>query len=232
MQYGILQEVNWHGDKMLKSRKHVFWEALLVTILIFGIGIFLGVVLENWRSEKISEMYLVSDINLLDIRVQTQILNLEDVNCDEAIRKNIEFGDKIYEDAKTLRRYEGANRLTQSIVQEHKKYDLLRTLFWTNSIRIKEKCEDDFHTVVYLYDYDSDNLIQKTKQAVFSEYLEELKEEYGNSIVLIPIARNMDLISIELLTKNYGIESASIIVDESLILTELEELDKIKEYLN
>ena len=217
---------------MLKSQKNVFWEALFVTILIFGIGVFLGVVLENWRSEKISEMYLISDLNLLDVKVQTQILDLEDLNCKEAIVKDIEFGDKIYEDAKILDRYENANRLTNYIVQEHKKYDLLRTLFWINSIKIKEKCGKDFHTVVYLYDYGSEDLGQKNKQTVFSKYLEELKDEFGNEIILIPIARNMDLISIELLTKNYGVNGTSVIVDESLIIKKLEDLSKIKEYLN
>ncbi|MAH03576.1 hypothetical protein CMI39_02200 [Candidatus Pacearchaeota archaeon] len=217
---------------MLKSQKHVFWEALFVTILIFGIGVFLGVVLENWRSEKISEMYLISDLNLLDVKVQTQILDLEDLNCKEAIVKDIEFGDKVYEDAKILDRYESANRLTNYIIQEHKKYDLLRTLFWINSIKIKEKCGKDFHTVVYLYDYGSEDLEQKNKQAVFSKYLEELKDEFGNEIILIPIARNMDLISIELLTKNYGVNGTSVIVDESLIIKKLEDLSKIKEYLN
>ncbi|MBT96966.1 MAG: hypothetical protein QF567_02540 [Candidatus Pacearchaeota archaeon] len=222
----------WYGDKMLKSQKHVFWEALFVTILIFGIGIFLGVVLENWRSEKISEMYLISDLNLLDVKVQTQILDLEDLNCKEAIIKNIEFGDKIYEDARTLSRYEGANRLTNYIIQEHKKYDLLRTLFWINSIKIKEKCGKDFHTIVYLYDYMSEDVGQRNKQNVFSKYLEELKDDYGNKIILIPIARNMDLISVELLTKNYGVKGASVIVDESLIVTELEDLSEIEEYLN
>ena len=217
---------------MLKSQKNVFWEALFVTILIFGIGVFLGVVLENWRSEKISEMYLISDLNLLDVKVQTQILDLEDLNCKEAIVKDIEFGDKVYEDAKILDRYESANRLTNYIIQEHKKYDLLRTLFWINSIKIKEKCGKDFHTVVYLYDYGSEDLEQKNKQAVFSKYLEELKDEFGNEIILIPIARNMDLISIELLTKNYGVNGTSVIVDESLIIKKLEDLSKIKEYLN
>jgi len=171
-------------------------------------------------------------LNLLDVKVQTQILDLEDLNCKEAIVKDIEFGDKVYEDAKILDRYESANRLTNYIIQEHKKYDLLRTLFWINSIKIKEKCGKDFHTVVYLYDYGSEDLEQKNKQAVFSKYLEELKDEFGNEIILIPIARNMDLISIELLTKNYGVNGTSVIVDESLIIKKLEDLSKIKEYLN
>ncbi len=218
---------------MLKSQKHVFWEAFFVTILIFGIGIFLGVILENWRAGKVSDMYLKSEITLLDVKVQTQILNLEDVNCEDAIRKNIEFGDKIYEDAKILERYENANRLTDYIVNEHKRYDLLRTLFWINSIKIKEKCgNESFHTVVYLYDYQTEDLEQKSKQSVFSNFLGELKEEYGNQIILIPIARNMDLFSVELLTNNYGITGTSIIFDESIVITELSELESIEDYLD
>lgn len=216
---------------MLKSQKHVFWEAFLVTILIFGIGIFLGVIIENWRAGEISGMYLESEINLLDIKVQTQILNLEDINCKEAIAKDIEFGDKIYEDAKILGRYESANRLTNKITQEHKKYDLLRALFWINSIKIKEKCGDAFHTIVYLYDYNSKDLQKKSKQAVFSKFLEELKSKYGNEIILIPIARDMNLTSIELLTNNYGVNETSIIIDESLIITKLKDLKLIEKYL-
>ena len=78
----------------------------------------------------------------------------------------------------------------------------------------------------------SEDVGQRNKQNVFSKYLEELKDDYGNKIILIPIARNMDLISVELLTKNYGVKGASVIVDESLIVTELEDLSEIEEYLN
>lgn len=217
---------------MLKSQKHVFWEALLVTILIFGLGVFLGVILENWRANKVGEVSLESDLNLLDMRAQTSILTLEDVNCEEAIRKNIEFGDKIYGDAQQLERFESSNRLTDFIVSEHKKYDLLRTQFWINSLKIKEKCgSEEFHTLVYLYDYQSEDLTQKNKQEVFANYLEEVKVDYADSVVLIPIARNMDLNSVELLTKNYDIDQTSILVDETLLITELDELDLIEEYL-
>ncbi len=218
---------------MLKSHKHVFWEALLVTILIFGIGIFLGVVLENWRAGKISDLYSESDINLLDMNALEGTLNLKDINCGEAVIKNIEFGDKIYDDAQELERYEKANKFTDAIVQEHKRYDLLRTLFWINSIKIKEKCgHESFHTMVYLYDYNSDDISQISKQSVFARYLEELKKVYEDKIVLIPIARNMDLKSVELLTKNYDINGTSILVDEKLLVTELEDLEKITNYLS
>jgi len=213
---------------MLKSHKHVFWEAFFVTILIFGLGVFIGVVLENMRAKKVFDMYSDSDLNLLDIRVQAQILDLEDLNCKDAIEKNIEFGDRVYEDAKLIDRYELANEITDYIISEHKKNDLLRAIFWINSIKIKEKCGKIFHTVVYLYNYKPENLDQKEKQKVFSRYLEEMKSKYGNEIVLIPLAINMDLLSIDLLAKNYNVSDTSIIVDESLIVKDINDISLVE----
>jgi len=218
---------------MLKSKKHVFWEALLVTILIFGIGILFGIYIEGKRVDEISDFYLVSEINLLDIKIQTELLNLENLDCGEAVRKNIEFADKVYEDARVLDDYEEANTLKESLVNHHKRYDLLRTLLWLNSIKIKEKCgEESFHTVVYLYDYQSENLEQKSRQIVFANFLADLKEKKKDEFILIPIARNLDIGSLELLTKNYNINATSIMVDESLIVTELGNLDLIRKYLD
>ncbi len=217
---------------MLKSQRHVFWEALFVTFLIFGLGVFLGVVLENLRSEKISDLYTQSELTLLDIKVQTQILNLDDLNCGEAIKKNIEFGDLIYEDVKKLEKYEKASKLTEYIVNEHKRYDLLRTLFWINSIKIKEKCGNEFQTLVFLYDYNSKDLGEKNKQEVFSRFLMEIKHLYGNEIILIPIAKDTGLLSIELLIKNYNINETSIILNEKHVFTKLDDLKELEEMLN
>ena len=186
------------------NQKSVFLEALIITLFIFGVGILLGVFIESGRESQISELFLASDINLLDVKIQTEILNLKDINCGEAIKKNIEFGDKIYNDAKILERYEGASRIKNTLVQYHKKYDLLRTLLWLNSIKIKEKCGNGFHTLVYLYDYSPDELELKGKQAVFSNFLTDLKEEFGGSIILIPIAKNLDISSLDLLIKKYN----------------------------
>jgi hypothetical protein len=218
--------------KILQSDKNVFWEALIITVFIFGIGILLGIFIENGRAGAISEMYLKSEINLLDIKVQTEILNMEGLNCERAIQENINFGDKIYQDAKTLDRYEAASRITDSLVEQHKRYDLLRTLFWINSIKIKEKCGNQFHTVVYLYDYDPENVEIKSKQTIFSRFLSELKKEQGSDIVLIPIAKNLNLSSLDLLTSKYQLGSASVILNEELVITEIEDLEKITQTIN
>jgi hypothetical protein len=213
---------------MLKSNKHVFWEALIITIFIFGIGILFGIFLENSRANKVSELYLKSEINLLDVKVQTEVLNTQDLNCEEAVSQNIKFADKIYEDAKLLEDYDDASRIDNDFVEYHKRYDLLRTLLWLNSIKIKEKCgADSFHTIVYLYDYKTENIEEKNKQEIISRFLEELKNEHGNKIILVPIAKNLDISSIDLLIKNYNVTGTSVIVDEKTVVSELEDLNKI-----
>ena len=218
---------------MLKSRKHVFWEALIIAIFILGIGIMFGISVEGERTQEISELYLKAEINLLDVEIQTQLLEFENLNCEEIIKKNIEFADRVYYDALTLEQYEDVNSLTDSLASQHKRYDLLRTILWLNSIKIKEKCgEDSFHTVVYLYEYKTQDLEQEGKQIVFSNFLSDLKDEEKEAIILIPIARNLNISSLELLTKHYGINETSIIVDEDLIIYELADLNNIKEYID
>ena len=213
--------------KLLQSDKNVFWEALIITVFIFGIGILLGIFIENGRAGTISEMYLKSEINLLDIKVQTEILNMQDINCARATQENLKFGDKIYQDAKTLDSYESASRITDSLIEQHRRYDLLRTLFWINSIKIKEKCDNQFHTVVYLYDYEPEDVEMKSKQIIFARFLSELKDEQGSNIVLIPIAKNLNLSSLNLLISKYQLGSASVILNEELVVTETEDLEKI-----
>tara|TARA_Y100000310_G_scaffold289197_1_gene315425 strand:+ start:3827 stop:4498 length:672 start_codon:yes stop_codon:yes gene_type:complete len=213
---------------LLKSNRHVFWEALIVTIFIFGIGMMLGISLENRRSATIAELYIESELNLLDLKIQADILNLGILNCEAAEKENIKFGDRIFEEARLLQKLEESQTLTDSLKQQHKKYDLLRTLFWVNSIKIKKQCNSTFHTIVYIYDYATILLEQKARQSAFSKYISELKQEKGDKVILIPIAGNMDLLSTESLMLEYEIEKLPvIIIDESEKIYEIEQLSEI-----
>lgn len=217
---------------MFESKKNVFWEALVITIFIFGIGILFGVFLENSRADKISNLYLTSELNLLDIQIQTRILDSGNFSCEQAISENLKFADKVYDDAKLLQEYEDASRISDNLIQQHKRYDLLRVLLWLDSVKIKNKCGgDSFHTIVYLYNYQPEDASQKNQQVVFSRFLEEIKSEYGSKVILIPIAKNLDSSSLNFLLKNYNIQEVSILVDEKVVISDVGELEKIKDYL-
>lgn len=217
---------------MAYSQKYVFLQALILTIIVFNVGIFFGYQLESSRVDRINDWYLQSDIELLDQKIQRDALNFLDFDCGLLVQENIDFADRIYEEAQKIGDFEKANRINKEIISQHKRYDLLRTLFWINSIEIKKKCESDYHNVVYFYDYNEPSINQKSEQEFFSNLLFELKQEKGSGLMLIPIAGDNDLPSVNLLMKEYGIvELPSILIDEEIVLTNVESRGDIEEYL-
>jgi hypothetical protein len=216
------------------NQKYTFLWALIVTFVIFNIGIFFGYQLEKSRSNTINTLYAETDLNILDQRIQTDAFDSLGLNCSLAVAENIKFADKIYADALKIQKYENANQLTATVELQHKKYDLLRTLFWLNSINIKKKCNSDYHNVVYLYKYNNPTLEQVAKQRTFSNLLEELKNEKGDKIMLIPMAGDNNLSSVNLLLDKYGVKQEElpvILIDERTKIVNLNNKSEIEAYL-
>jgi len=218
---------------MIKNQKLIFLYALILTFVVFNIGIFMGYMLESSRIDKINNLYLESEMELLDQRIQKDALDIIDLDCDLLVKENIKFADRIFEEALLIKKYEDINKINEDIKFQHKRFDLLRTLFWMNSIRIKGKCNSNYHNLVYFYDYNNPSINQKAKQTLFSNVLSELKGKLGNEIMLIPIAGDNELASINLLLDKYEItELPIILIDENIKITELESMDDIEKYLN
>ncbi len=221
---------------MFKSQKNVFWEALVVTLFIFGIGVLLGVILENWRTSEISDLYQRSEVELLDIRLQNEIYSKGEFDCEFAMQENLKFANKIYEEAKILEKYESARRLTKNLIIQHKKYDLLRAMLFMNSIEIRQNCSSSYHNVIYFYlpEYENPRLDLKAKQRTFSKLLGELKQKQGDEVLLIPIAANKDVSSINILLNQYNISREDlplILIDEEIKITELQKVEELEGYL-
>jgi len=221
---------------MFISQKHVFWQALLITILIFGIGIVMGVLLENWRAGRIDTMFQKSEINLADVRLQSDIYAAGDFNCESAEQENIKFADRIFEEAKVLGRYEEASQLkTEELALWHKKYDLLRTTLFLNSLKIKEKCNSTYSNVVYFYNYADPPIELRAKQNIFSRLLGELKKKKGDEILLIPIAGNNNVTAVNLILDKYDIQEEDlpvILIDEKIKITEIQTVEEIEKYFD
>ncbi|MBP7708599.1 hypothetical protein KA107_02855 [Candidatus Pacearchaeota archaeon] len=215
----------------MAMKYRAFWEALVVSLFIFGLGFVLGVLLENSRSQDLGVLYAQSETDLLDAQILSSMLENSNYSCEKAIQKNTEFGDKIYSDSVKLEEYSGSSQLSRLTDSQHRKYDLLRTIFWVNSIKITEQCGKRFHTVVYLYDYNTDNIEEKSKQAVFSRALTELKEEFGSELILIPIAKNMGLSSLDLMLEKYSLTGTTILLDENQVFSSVETLSNLKSKL-
>jgi len=217
------------NQRFFKSQKHVFWQALILTAFIFTLGVGIGFMIENYRTGKIDKLYIYSEVELLDVKIQSEIFNTGLVNCKESIEKNTKFADKVYDEAKLLERYEDAQRLSESLTLQHQKYDLLRTMVWINSIRIKEKCNASYHNVIYFYQYNNPSIEKIAEQDTFSKALEELKIKEQDNVLLLPIAGDLGSISIEALKTQYEItDLPTVLINEKIKITELTSLEQIE----
>jgi hypothetical protein len=173
---------------MLKSKKHVFWEALIVTIFVFLIGFLFGIYMEQNNFNKLSDYQTLSEVTLLDGMALVQLSEKEEIDCNVFKQSNIDFANRVYEEATILERYEESGKLTESIKILHKKYDMLRALAWISNSNALDKCQN-FDLIVYLYEYDSDDTNINSMQNVWSKKLGDYKLENPN-VVLLPLAGN------------------------------------------
>ncbi len=214
----------------LNNRKRVFWEALLLTVVVFFLGILIGISFESGKVEEIRQYYSYSEASIMDIFASNNLIDVNAVNCNELSQANFEFADRIYEEATLLEKYENSGKITDGMILEHKKYDLLRTLLWINEMKTVETCGRNFNTIVYLYEYQPEDLTKKATQNVWSKILLDLKTQEGSNLLLIPIATDSDLVSLNSAKNQFNITSyPTLVINNERVITKLtttEELGK------
>jgi len=219
--------------QIIKSKYQVFIEALILTFLILLIGFFIGYFVENLRTSEVSENYKIFELSALDLKLQNYYYQIMDNStCDSAVKQNFIFADEIYKKGLLLQQYEDSNELTQDIVLEKKKYVLLKTELWLNTILLKEKCKEDFHTLVYIYSQEADEY-KEAEQGALANILRKIKEERGNELILLPLAGDLDLGIVNMQLDIYNITNyPSIIIDEKIILEGFQSQEDIEKYLD
>jgi hypothetical protein len=218
---------------MLHNKKNVFWEALILTIAVFVIGWMIGVSFEKNKVEEINKYYSESDAVLMDVLALQKITELGVSNCTLVSEANIEFANRVYDEAVLMEKYEVSQKISEGMALAHKKYDLLRTFLWINSMKSRETCGNDFSVVVYLYEYNTDDLAQKAVQSVWSKVISDLKQEKGDSIILIPIAVDTNVTSLDLLIDKFNIQKfPAIIINDKEVIYDLKTPSDLETYLD
>lgn len=218
---------------MLKSKKHVFWEALLITVVVFIFGLLIGISYESSRVEEVNRFYAHSEVSLMDLFALNNMVDFEESSCELLINSNIVFANRIYEEAYLMEKYADSTRVSEGAKLAHQRYDLLRTFLWMNMMKIREKCKKDVDLVVYLYEYDTGDLAKKATQNVWSKVLFDLKQRKGDELVLIPIASNTNLNSFDALVSKFEVEQYPVVIinDEDVIYN-LKSVEQLEDYLD
>jgi hypothetical protein len=226
-----------------KSKFGVFFEALIVTFLIMIIGFSLGVYIESYRTNKIIDAYRNYEVEALDLKLQNYYYQIMDQSsCEMAIEQNFIFADDVYNRGLDLEVYEEASQLSDDLFIEKKRYVLLKTELWLNSILLKQKCDSPFDTMVYMYSGDPNNTIAVSQQKIISNILKSVKEKRGNSVILLPIAGDLRsdpddtgpyLGAIELQRRIYEVDILpAIIINEKIVLTGFNTVEEIEAALD
>ena len=217
--------------KKLEDRRHVFWQAFFLALLFMSLGVVLGIYLEQIRADETNISFYQSETSLYDSFAIGKLIENPYVSCEDLKLANINFADRIYEEARNLEKYETSNKLTDSLKTLHRKYDLLRTLLWMNVINVEKNC-GQINTIVYLYQYNTDDVEISSKQVVWSRTLQELKEIKGDGFILIPIAVDQDIVSLDYLIKTYNVqEFPAVLINEETILYDLETAEELEKHL-
>lgn len=211
---------------------NVYLKAVVPTVFLLLIGIMIGIWIDNYRLASARKAVSESEIDWNDAQLLHIYLgNLGKDDCELAFNQNLEYNNKIYEKGMEIEKVMKANVFTPEVKQEWKRYVLLQTQFWFNSIELKERCDLQYQNVVHLYRLENLPQEEFINNKVQSSVLLELKERCGNKIMLIPLTTDLDLVSVETIVKQYNIEQfPAVIVDEKYVfqgLTSLEELMKV-----
>lgn len=217
---------------MLKSKKNVFWEALSVTIVIFIGGILVGFLMEEINSTKINQFYLESEISLTDASALSSLTQGSQYDCETIKKSNIDFANRVYEEAVLLEDYQYSSKLTKENMDIlHRKYDLLRTLIWASNKESLKRCSN-YNILIYLYESKDENIQIQAKQNVWSKILFEVKKENEDNVLLLPIAVDTNLTSLDLLISEFEIEKYPVIIlNNNIVISELEDTSQIQELL-
>jgi len=203
-----------------------------VALIIFWTGIMLGFLFENSRANKLEGFYFNAETDIFDVQLRGDILAKGDFDCDLVLSENIDFADRIYEEARELEKYDAASKITDDIIDLHKRYDLLRVMLWNNLLDIGEKCPGKTNILVYLYEYDDPDVNLAAKQITFSKVTLDTKKKYGDKVILIPIAYDTGISSLSLFREKYDLhEFPVVLVNQKDKFTELFTLEDIEAVL-
>lgn len=211
------------------NSKYAFWQALIFTVVVFGLGLVLGFFLEGFRANSVEVNLMHSEVDLLDAQIRNRVSEDFDIDCNIEKEKTFEFADKIYSDVFKLEEYDTSSKFTDTLKIVHSRYDLLRMMLWTEAIRNKKICDSDFHTVVYFFNYTTDNIEIKARQATFSRLLFDLKQKSAGKVLLIPIAVDLKLSSVDTVLQSYNINSIpAVLIDENKVVENIPTYDELE----
>jgi len=211
--------------------KKIFLKALALTLIVFVIGFYVGILFDSSRVQDVQSRLtqidnLWNDARLLQSYIQRFSNNT--AYCDFLLKENLKAGDKIYEEGSRVEEYEKSNRFASDLIFEKERYALLDLQFWLNSIDLKKACNANYSTVIYFYSQYNKTIEQGFQDRV----LFDLKQKCGPQIIYITFPADMNITTIDVIKNIYNVTKIpAVLINESLVLYSPVTTNEIEKYV-
>lgn len=216
------------ADRSISMKR--YFAAGVITILIFLLGLLLGVVMDNERVNTLEDTYQAYDLDYRSLQLQFSLLNVfeDETTCGVF---EVAMDNAVAELVDSLTKVENYDELSLSQKEEfdllERRYLLDNIRYWTVVKEAQEVC--DINRLSILYFYSGDYCDNCPDQGVILTYF---KKKYEDQLLVFPI--NVDLAKdesvIKLLLENYNISSyPSVVVGDKVyagVVASQEELAK------
>lgn len=196
------------------NKQSILWQSLLLTILIFAVGILLNHIFDTFRIDTIVDVMREHEIDTEAYHAEQLFAQTfgqdECVFRTERILKLKEEIRQVGEDLGTYSRFSFFRKKDYDILK--RTYFLLELQFLANIKKLNEDCGKTYLPVLFFYEIDDD---ESERQGFI---LQDLSKDYEDHLVVLSIDKDYkDEPLVNLLVNKYGITDApAIVIDEAV----------------
>jgi hypothetical protein len=212
---------------MRVTNTKIFLGALILTVVIFVMGLLLGLVIEGKRVEYVEQAGRLQKLDFESLQLQLLYLSSIDER-DGCPAFSSALSMHIKETEKTRERLEGyvqeGTAYSEELSLLKREYVISQLNYWILSKRTKGVCETDFVTVLYFYSKDCSDC---ENQGFVLDYLKRL---FGDRLLIFALDREFTYEPmIQVLTAAYNVSESPTIVVEDEVLNGFQTKDQLLE---
>jgi len=197
--------------------------ALILTILIFLIGVMLGGGIANIKIGKLAKLEREMKTRIMDLELQ--FLLAEEQPCSSELPG---LAEELYQIGGKLNYMERQKGMDDPDVLELKKYySLLQIRHWLFLKMVKERCKRDLHLILYFYSNEPKKCDRCGDQGIILSYL---RKKYPN-VRVYSFDVGLDSGAIKTLMKNFDIEVVPTVVVDGKVLHGFQKKEELERLL-
>ena len=212
---------------MRELNGRLYLTAFVITVVVFILGLLAGLVIEGQRVEYMTAQGELQAVNFDSIQLQYLYLSglQNNKSCtllSNALNKYIHETDEI---RTRLEQYtEKSNIKYEDFALLKRKYTLTQINYWYLARKTKELCSEDYLTVLYFYDKDSD---ESRNQGFILDYF---KKKFKDRILIFAIdSKFAEEPMVQMLKESYQINQEPTIIVGDTKMEGFQSTDKLQE---